>query len=71
MRRSLASALAILSGTRNRTKKVEAQGEIAPPLMRAANLVMIKVGLMLAAFFVALAICITFYYPTIVFWLFF
>jgi len=71
MRRSLASALAILSGTRERTKKVKAQVEIAPRLIRAANLVMLKVGLMLAAFFVAFAICLTYYYRTIASWLFF
>jgi len=68
---SLASALAVLSGSRARTKRVKAEEEIAPPLLRAANLYMIKVALILAALLAALATCITFYYRTIASWLFF
>jgi hypothetical protein len=39
--------------------------------MRSANLVAMKVGLMLAAVFVVLSIGMTFYYRTIMSWLFF
>ena len=67
MRRSLASALAALSSIKN----VGSHEEVAPPLIRAANFVMIRVGLMLAAFLVALAAFITYDYRLIVSWLFF
>lgn len=50
---------------------MKAEEEIAPPLLRAANLYMIKVALILAALLAALATCITFYYRTIASWLFF
>ena len=71
MRHSIASALAAFPGFKTATKKAGSHEEVAPSLMRAANLVMIRVGLMLAAFLVALATCITYYYRLIVSWLFF
>jgi hypothetical protein len=54
-----------------RTKRVEEQGHIAPALVRSANLVVMKVGLMLATVFVVLLIGMTFYYRTIMSWLLF
>ena len=54
-----------------RTKRVEGRGCIAPPLVRSANLFILKVGVMLTAVFVALSIGMTFYYRAIMSWLFF
>ena len=53
------------------TKSVEMRGHVAPALVRSANLVVMKVGLILTAIFVALSIGMTFYYRTIISFLFF
>ena len=60
-----------MANTKARIKKAGEQGHIAPALVRSANLVIIKVGLILTAAFMALAIGMTFYYRTIKSWLFF
>lgn len=51
-----------MTDSKARTKRVEGRGHIAPALVRCANLVVMKVGLMLAAVFVVLSIGMTFYY---------
>jgi hypothetical protein len=60
-----------MADTKARTKRAEGRGHIAPALARSANLVIIRVGLILTAAFVALAIGMTFYYRTIISWLFY
>jgi hypothetical protein len=60
-----------MASTKARTKIIKGRGHIAPTLVRSANLVIMKVGLMLTAVFVALSIGMTFYYRTIMAWLFF
>jgi hypothetical protein len=60
-----------MADSKARTKRVERRGHIAPALVRSANLVVMKVGLMLAAVFALLSIGMTFYYRTIMSWLFF
>ena len=60
-----------MADTKARTKRVEGRRHIAPVLVRSANLVVMKVGVMLTTVFVALSIGMTFYYRTIMSWLFF
>jgi len=60
-----------MANTKTRTKKAGERGHIAPALVRSSNLVIIKVGLTLTAALSALAIGMTFYYRTIMSWLFF
>jgi hypothetical protein len=59
-----------MADTKARIKKVEEREQCAPALVRAANLVVVKVGVMLTVIFVALSIGMTFYYSTIMSWLF-
>ena len=60
-----------MADTKDQTKKVKGQRHIAPTQVRSANLVIVKIGSILTAVFVALSIGMTFYYRTIVSWLFF
>ena len=60
-----------MADSKARTKRVEGRGHIAPALVRSANLVVMKVGLTLAAVFVVLSIGMTFCYRAIMSWLFF
>jgi hypothetical protein len=60
-----------MANTKARIKKVKEREHVAPALVRSANIVIVKVGLVLTAAFVALAIGMTFYYRTIISWLFF
>jgi hypothetical protein len=60
-----------MANAKARSKTARERGYIAPALVRSANLVVIKVGLTLTAAFLALAIGMTFYYRTIMSWLFF
>jgi hypothetical protein len=60
-----------MANTKARIKEVKERGHVAPALIRSANLVIVKVGLLLTAAFVALAIGMTFYYRTIISFLFF
>jgi hypothetical protein len=70
----LCSALKMVNtivNTKARTQKARDRGHVAPALVRSANLVITKVGLILAVAFVALAIGMTFYYRTIMSFLLF
>ena len=60
-----------MADSKPRTQRVEGRRHIAPASVRSANLVVMKVGLMLAAVFVVLSIGMTFCYRTIMSWLFF
>ena len=60
-----------MADTKDQTKKVKGHRHIAPASVRSGNLVIMKVGSILTALFVALSIGMTFYYHTIVSWLFF
>jgi hypothetical protein len=47
------------------------RGDVAPASVRSANLVIMKVGLILTAVFVALSIGMTLYYRDIIYFLLF
>jgi hypothetical protein len=59
-----------MADSRAPSKRVKG-AHVAPALMRSANRLVMKVGLMLAAVLVVLSIGMTFYYRTIMSWLFF
>jgi hypothetical protein len=54
-----------------RTKKMKGRRHVPPALVGSANLVVLKVSLILTAVCVALSIGMTFYYRTIMSFLFF
>jgi len=60
-----------MAATKARTKRIEGRRHVAPALVRSANLVIMKVGLILIAVFAAFSIGMTFYYRTIISFLFF
>jgi hypothetical protein len=60
-----------MADTTARTKIMKKRGDVAPASVRSANLVIMKVGLILTGVFVALSIGMTLYYRNIIDFLFF